>query len=178
MQIQDCLQLKLSKYEFLIYRDENHNQITHSSEDSENKSNNRLRMKRRRSKTNEFINIGKDGVAYGNYLDDPSENMLDEVWFYSLNIQINKSGNIDKSEIKKVIEEHKAGKSPMPSKRELPLNNKERRDSQLFNYSYMKSKRMYHFVQTLSNSIMMTRQEVMFEVLQQLLTSFQNLIKW
>lgn len=43
-------------------------------------------MKRRRSKTNEFINIGKDGVAYGNYLDDPSENMLDEVWFYSLNI--------------------------------------------------------------------------------------------
>jgi hypothetical protein len=41
-------------------------------------------MKRRRSRTNEYLKIGHDSVAYGNFLDDPSENMLDDVILITL----------------------------------------------------------------------------------------------
>ena len=36
-------------------------------------------MKRRRSRTNEFLKNANEGVSYGDYLDDNHENMLDEV---------------------------------------------------------------------------------------------------
>jgi thiamine kinase-like enzyme len=67
----------------MIYRKENRYNITPSSDDSHNISDNRLRMKRRRSNTKDFkIKVHND-VSYGNFLEDPAENMLDDVFVYT-----------------------------------------------------------------------------------------------
>jgi hypothetical protein len=53
---------------------------------------------------------------------------------------MDKSGPFDKLDLTKKIEETKKRNSPTTHLINMPLNKKEKRDSQNFNFSYMRSK--------------------------------------
>ncbi|CAI2380484.1 unnamed protein product [Moneuplotes crassus] len=98
--------------------------ISEGSEDHTDPNVARNLMKRRRSRTRDFVE-GIKGTSYGNFVSD-MENIDDD------DNKIKPIGNLDSS---KEVNYHKKSTSPFMIQRELPLKAKEKRDSQLYNYA-------------------------------------------
>lgn len=62
----------------MTFRNEENIEVTHSSREKEDVSNTKLRMKRRRSRTNDFLSSQSNNITYGNYI---GECGFDEVTF-------------------------------------------------------------------------------------------------